>query len=62
MRKILGDLGTMCLGVAAILIAAVIISLGADEGPQPAAVIGFVILLVVGVVLRILGDGSADGG
>ena len=62
MRKILGDLGTMCLGVAAILIAAVIISIGADEGPQPSAVFGFVILLVVGVVLRILGNESVDGG
>ncbi len=61
MSKILGDLGTMCLGVAAILIAAVIISFGTDEGPQLVAVIGFVILLVVGVVLRILGNGSVEG-
>ena len=30
MRKILGDLGTMCLGIAAILIASVIISFGTD--------------------------------
>ena len=61
MRKIFGDLGTMCLGVAAILIAAVIISIGADEGPQPVAIIGFMTLLIAGVVLRILGDRSADG-
>ncbi len=51
----------MCLGVAAILIAAVIIRIGTDEGPQPVVIVGFVILLVVGVVLRVLGDGAADG-
>ena len=61
MRKILGDLGTMCLGVAAILIAAVIISIGTDEGPHLVAIIGFMTLLVAGVVLRILGNGSANG-
>ena len=58
MRKILGDLGTMCLGVTAILIAAVIISIGTDEGPQLAPAIGFVVLGVTGVVLRIFGDGA----
>ena len=62
MRKILGDLGTMCLGVAAILIAAVIISIGTAEGPHLVAIIGFMTLLIAGVVLRILGNGSTDGG
>ena len=61
MRRIFSDLGTMCLGVAAILIAAVIISIGTDEGPQLVAVIGFMTLLIGGVVLRILGSASADG-
>ena len=51
----------MCLGVAAILIAAVIISIGTDEGPQLVAIIGFMTLLMAGVVLRILGNGPADG-
>ena len=64
MRKILGDLGTMCLGVTAIMIAAVTISLGTDEGPQMAPVAGFIVLGATWVVLRILsnyGDNSADG-
>ena len=53
----LGDLGTMCLGVAAILIAAVIISIGTDDGPQLVTEIGAVALTIMGVVLRDLGDG-----
>ena len=57
MRKMLGDLGTMCLGVAAILIAAVIISIGTDDGPQLVTGIGAVALTIMGVVLRALGDG-----
>ena len=61
MRKIFGDLGTMCLGVSAILIAAVIISFGAGEGPQLAPVAGAVVLMAAGIVLRVLGDGSPDG-
>ena len=61
MRRIFSDLGTMCLGVAAILIAAVVISIGTDEGPQLVAIIGFMTLLISGAVLRILGNGSADG-
>ena len=65
MRRIFSDLGTMCLGVTAILIAGVVISIGTDEGPQWAPVIGFVVLGVTGVILRMLGrDASelADGG
>ena len=50
----------MCLGVTAILIAAVIVSIGTDEGPQAVVITGFVILLVVGVVLRVLGTESAE--
>ena len=59
MRKILGDLGTMCLGIAAILIASVIISLGTAEGPQAAPAIGFAVLIVAGVVLRVIGDDAS---
>lgn len=58
MRKMLGDLGTMCLGVAAILIAAVIISIGTDAGPQLVAAIGAVVLTIMGVSLRVLGNGA----
>ena len=50
-------MGTMCLGVAAILIAAVIISIGTDDGPQLVTEIGAVALTIMGVVLRALGDG-----
>ena len=68
MRKILGDLGTMCLGVTAVLIAAVIISIGTDEGIQLVSVIGSLIMGLAGIGLRIAGDGSSgddaatDGG
>ncbi len=61
MRRIFSDLGTMCLGVPAILIAAVIVSIGTDEGPHLVAIIGFMTLLISGVVHRILGNGSTDG-
>ena len=64
MRRIFSDLGTMCLGVIAILIAGVIISIGTDEGLQLAPVIGFVILGVTGVVLRMMSNdagGSPEG-
>jgi hypothetical protein len=54
MRGIFGDLGTMCLGISAILIAAVIISFGTDEGPRLAPVIGSAVLIVTGVALRVL--------
>ena len=57
MRRIFGDLGTMCLGITAILIASVIISIGVSEGPQPEPIIGFVVLGVTGVVLRVLSAG-----
>ena len=63
MRRIFGDLGTMCLGVSAILIAGVIFSIGTEEGPQLAPVIGCVVVGATGVILRMLGrdgDGSAD--
>ena len=60
MRRILGDLGTMCLGIAAILIASVIISLGADEGPQLVPIGGSLLLGVVGVILRLL-SGDVGG-
>ena len=40
MTKIYGDLGTMCLGIAAILIASVITSIGTDEGPQLVPIVG----------------------
>ena len=58
MKKILGDLGTMFLGVTAILIAALIISLGTDEGPQLMSVVGSLGLGIAGIVLRMLGDGG----
>ena len=58
MRKMVGDLGTMCLGLAAILIAAVIISIGTDEGLQLVTAIGAVALTIMGVALRALGDGA----
>ena len=64
MRRIFSDLGTMCLGVTAILIAAVIISIGTDEGPQLAPVIGFVVVGATGVTLRMIGNeagGSPNG-
>ncbi len=68
MRKILGDLGTMCLGVTAILIAAVIISIGAGGGLQLVSVVGSVLMGLAGIGLRIVGDGggsddaATDGG
>ena len=60
MKKILGDLGTMFLGVTAILIAALIISLGTDEGPQLLSVVGSLGLGIAGIVLRMLGDGGGS--
>lgn len=60
MRKMLGDLGTMCLGVAAILIAAVIISIGTDEGPQLVTATGALALTILGVVLRVSGNDTND--
>ena len=54
MRKILGDLGTMCLGITAILIASVIISIGAGAGPQLVSIAGLLVLGVSGVILRML--------
>ena len=60
MRKIVGDLGTMCLGISAILIAAVIISFGTTEGPQLAPVVGAAVLVATGIVLRVVGDGPAE--
>ncbi len=65
MRKILGDLGTMCLGITAILIASVIISIGTDEGPQLVSIVGSLGLGVVGVILRMLSSdtgNTVDGG
>ena len=64
MRTIFSDLGTMCLGVTAILISAVIISIGTDAGPQLAPVIGFVVVGATGATLRMIGaeaGGSSDG-
>ena len=64
MKRIFSDLGTMCLGVTAILIAAVIISIGTDEGPQLAPVIGFVVVGATGITLRLIGSDvgeSPDG-
>ncbi len=64
MRRIFSDLGTMCLGITAILIAAVIISIGTDAGPQLAPVIGFVVVGATGVTLRMIGTEagrSSDG-
>ncbi len=60
MRKMLGDMGTMCLGVAAILIAAVIISIGTDAGPQLVVAIGAVVLTMLGVVLHVLSNGNSS--
>ena len=54
MRKILGDLGTMCLGITAILIASVIISIGTYEGPKLVSIVGSIGLGVVGIILRML--------
>ncbi len=65
MRKIFSDLGTMCLGVTAILIAGVIISIGADAGPRFAPVIAFVVMGATGVALRLVGNEAEkppDGG
>ena len=58
MKKMFGDLGTMCLGVAAILIAAVIISIGTDAGPQPVVALGAVVLTIMGVGMRVLSNGA----
>ena len=52
----------MCLGVTAILIAAVIISIGTDKGPQLAPVIGFVVMGATGVILRMLGRDAGGSG
>ena len=60
MRKILGDLGTMCLGITAILVASVIISIGTDEGPQLVSIAGFLVLGIVGVILRMLGSDAGE--
>ena len=60
MKKIFGDLGTMCLGITAILIASVIISLGTDEGPQLVSVVGSLGLGVLGVVLRMVSNDAGD--
>lgn len=46
----------MCLGISAILIANVTISLGTDEGPRLVCMGGSLRLGVVGVILRLLGD------
>ena len=65
MRKILGDLGTMCLGITAILIASVIISIGTYEGPKLVSIVGSIGLGVVGIILRMLSsdsDSTVDGG
>lgn len=62
MKKIFGDLGTMCLGISAILIAAVIISFGTNEGPRLAPIVGSGILVATGIGLRVLGDEPADSG
>ena len=65
MRKILGDLGTMCLGITAILIASVIISIGTYEGPKLVSIVGSIGLGVVGIILRMLSsdsDNTVDGG
>ena len=56
MRKIFGDLGTMCLGITAILIASVIISIGTYEGPKLVSIVGSIGLGVVGIILRMLGS------
>ena len=64
MRKILGDLGTMCLGITAILIASVIISIGTYEGPKLVSIVGSIGLGVVGIILRMLSsdsDNTVDG-
>ena len=60
MRRIFGDLGTMCLGIAAILIASVIISFGTVEGPRLAPVIGSTVLIAVGVILRLLSEETGE--
>ncbi len=65
MRKIFGDLGTMCLGITAILIASVIISIGTYEGPKLVSIVGSIGLGVVGIILRMLSsdsDNTVDGG
>ena len=65
MRKILGDLGTMCLGITAILIASVIIRIGTYEGPKLVSIVGSIGLGVVGIILRMLSsdsDNTVDGG
>ena len=61
MRKILGDLGTMFLGISAILIASVIISLGTNEGPRLVPIGGALLLGVVGVILRLLSGDTERG-
>ena len=62
MKKIFGDLGTMCLGISAILIAAVIISFGTAEGPRLAPIVGSGTLVGTGIGLHVLGDEPADIG
>ena len=65
MRKILGDLGTMFLGISAILIASVIISIGTYEGPKLVSIVGSIGLGVVGIILRMLSsdpDNTVDNG
>ena len=65
MRKIFGDLGTMCLGITAILIASVIISIGTYEGPKLVSIVGSIGLGVVGIILRMLSsdsDNTVDNG
>ena len=61
----MGDLGTMCLGITAILIASVIISIGTYEGPKLVSIVGSIGLGVVGIILRMLSsdsDNTVDGG
>ena len=60
MERIFGDLGTMRLGIATILIASVIINCGTVEGPKLAPVIGFTVLIAVGVILRLLSEESSE--
>ena len=56
-HDVIGDLGTMFLGVAAILIAAVFIAIGSGEGFNAEA-IGALFCGTLGVILRILGKGD----
>ena len=56
-RNVIGELGTMFLGVTAILIASVIIAIGSGESVT-AQVVGLLFTGTLGVVLRILGKGD----